>query len=169
MNPDGPPAAVTDSYLKLAAQLDTRPVTVPGTSTVLTGDMFRYVTTLLLFQDATFPMLSEAWRATADLAAGHATSQEISGLQRTLAVVNPSATTSPGVPGDNAIAAAYAVACDDVRWPSNVQTYARNVAEDRRCSPCPAAPRRTCGPAPSGIPPRSNTPSRSATTAPATS
>lgn len=132
------PAAVTSSYLKLAAQLDTRPATVPGASTALTGDMLRYVTTLLLFQDATFPVLTQTWRATADLAAGHATDQETSTLQQTLAMVSPTATTSPGVPGDNAIAGAYAVACDDVRWPSNVQTYARNVAKDRKAFPLSA-------------------------------
>ena len=132
------PAAVTRSYLKLAARLDTQPAKVPGTSTVMTGDMFRYVTTLLLFQDATFPPLTQAWRATADLAAGHATDQETGALQQTLAMVSPSATTSPGVPGDNAIAAAYAVACDDVRWPGNLHAYARNVAEDRKSYPLSA-------------------------------
>jgi pimeloyl-ACP methyl ester carboxylesterase len=132
------PAAVTSSYLELAEHLDTRPVTVPGTPTKLTGNMFRYLTTLLLFQDATIPSLAQVWRATADLAASHATSQETSTLQQILAIVSPTATTSPGVPQDNAIAAAYAVACDDVSWPRNLHTYARNVAEDRKAFPLSA-------------------------------
>ncbi|WP_378210821.1 alpha/beta hydrolase [Actinoallomurus acaciae] len=132
------PAAVTKTYRELAAQLDKRPASVPGTSTAMNGDMFRYVTTLLLFQDATLPPLAQVWRATADLAAGHATDQETGTLQQTLAMVSPSAATSPGVPGDNAIAAAYAVACDDVRWPGDINAYARNVAEDRKTYPLSA-------------------------------
>jgi pimeloyl-ACP methyl ester carboxylesterase len=132
------PAAVTATYLKLAARLDAKPATVPGTPTVMNGDMLRYVTTLLLFQDATFPPLTQAWRATADLADGTATSQETGALQQILAMVSPTASTSPGVPGDNAIAAAYAVACDDVRWPTDLDAYARNVADDRRAYPLSA-------------------------------
>jgi len=132
------PGAVTSSYLELAGRLDSRPAAVPGTSTVMTGDMLRYVTTLLLFQDETFPMLTQTWRATADLAAGHASDEEIGGLQQILAMVSPAAATSPGVPGDNAVAAAYAVACDDVRWSGNVRTYARNVAKDRKAFPLSA-------------------------------
>jgi pimeloyl-ACP methyl ester carboxylesterase len=129
------PATVTSSYLKLAARLDAQPVTVPGAPAKLTGNMFRYLTTLLLFQDATIPVLAEVWQASADLAAGRATSQETGALQQILALVSPSAGTSPGVPQDNAVAAAYAVACDDVSWPHSIPVYASNVAEDRAAYP----------------------------------
>jgi pimeloyl-ACP methyl ester carboxylesterase len=132
------PAATTRSFLQLVMRLDAQPVAVPGTSTKLTGNMLRYMTTLLLFQDATIPSLAQVWRATADLAAGHATSQESGALQQILALVSPSAVTSPGVPQDNAVAAAYAVACDDVSWPRDLRTYVRNVAADRKAFPLSA-------------------------------
>ncbi|MDN3354929.1 alpha/beta hydrolase [Actinomadura sp. DC4] len=132
------PKAVTTSYLALAARLDARPATIPGTSTVLSGNLFRYLTTALLSQDAAFPQLAQTWHAVADLAAGHARAEEAGALQQTLAMVDPSGGTSPGVPADNAVAAAYAIACDDVRWPRDVREYAHNVAEDRASFPLSA-------------------------------
>lgn len=131
-------AAVTSSYLELAAHLDARSATVPGASTKLTGNIFRFLTTQLLFADANIPTLAQLWQATADLVAGHATSQETGFLQQLLAVVNPSAGSSPGVPADNSVAAAYAVACDDASWPRNPQTYATNVTKDRQAFPLSA-------------------------------
>jgi hypothetical protein len=55
-----------------------------------------------------------------------------------LSLAGPSAATSPGVPQDSAIAAAYTVACDDVSWPRDVNVHARNVAGDREAFPLSA-------------------------------
>ncbi|WP_432826964.1 alpha/beta hydrolase [Dactylosporangium sp. CA-092794] len=52
--------------------------------------------------------------------------------------ISPVAGVYPGVPPDNAIAAAYAVSCGDARWPHDVSTYARNVAADRKAYPLSA-------------------------------
>ncbi|WP_329529407.1 alpha/beta hydrolase [Streptomyces sp. NBC_01462] len=131
-------AAVTKSYLKLATRLDIRPMTVPGTSTTLTGNVFRYLSYDLLYQDAAIPPLTHAWRAAADLADGHATDDQASLLREILRVIAPSVTTSPGVPKDNSTAAAYATICDDVHWPRNVHVYAHNVAKDREEFPLSA-------------------------------
>ncbi|MEU5282251.1 alpha/beta hydrolase [Streptomyces asoensis] len=132
------PRSVTNSYLRLAARLDARPLTVRGTSTVLTGNVFRYMTYSLLYQDGAIPPMALAWRAAADLSDGNATDAQVSTLREILQVISPSAPTSPGVPKDNSIAAAYAIACGDVRWPRNVNTYAHNVAEDRKAFPLSA-------------------------------
>jgi hypothetical protein len=122
----------------LAARLDARPVTIPGTSTLLSGNLFRYLSYALLTQDAAIPPLTQVWHAAADLSAGHATNDDVTTLQQILGMVSPSAAASPGVPRDNAVAAAYAIACDDVSWPRDVNRYARDVAEDRASFPLSA-------------------------------
>ncbi|MFG1926003.1 alpha/beta hydrolase [Cryptosporangium sp. NPDC048952] len=125
-------------YLDLAAKLDRKPVTVPGSPIPLSGNVFRYLTFTLLYQDAALQPLAQAWQASADLVAGKATPAEKALLAQVLAAVTPASTTSPGVPADNAIAAAYAVVCGDVDWPSDVATYQRNVTADRRAHPLSA-------------------------------
>ncbi|WP_413755022.1 alpha/beta hydrolase [Streptomyces sp. MMBL 11-3] len=133
------PQAVKAAYLQLAASLDTRPVAVPGTSTTLNGDLLRYLTSALLGQpDEAFPVLAQTWRAAAGLAAGNASKEDVAWLNQLLPSASASAGVSPGVPADNAIAAAYAVACDDISWPRNVKTYARAVAVDRKEHPLTA-------------------------------
>ncbi|MFG1922386.1 alpha/beta hydrolase [Cryptosporangium sp. NPDC048952] len=132
------PAAVTAAYTALVGRLDTHPVTVPGAPVALSGNVLRGLTTALSVSDQALPMLTGAWHAAADLAAGRATDEEIQALQQLFALADPAAGASPGVPGDNAIAAAYAVACDDVEWPRDVDVYARNVAADRRAYPLSA-------------------------------
>ena len=132
------PEAVTRTYLALAARLDTHPVTVPGRSIVLSGKMFRFITSAFLTQDEAIGPLTQAWRATADLSDGRADDTEIDLLQQVLDALDPRFGTSPGVPADNTRAAAYAVACDDASWPRSVSTYAANVAADRAAYPLSA-------------------------------
>ncbi len=131
-------AAVTSSYQKLTAHLDARPVAVPGAPTPLSGAVLRGMTTALLSSDQYIPMLAEGWRAAADLAAGRATPEQVQTLQGLFGAIDAGAGASPGVPTDNAIAAAYAVACGDTRWPQDIGVYARNVATDRRTYPLSA-------------------------------
>ncbi|WP_409062222.1 alpha/beta fold hydrolase [Streptomyces sp. SYP-A7185] len=141
------PQAVKAAYLKLAASLDARPIAVPETTTTLNGDLLRYLTTALLGQsDEAFPMLAQTWRAGAGLAAGDASEEEIAWLQQLLPSAGASAGVSPGVPADNTIAAAYAVACDDVSWPRDIKTYARAVAADRKAHPLTAGAPATVWP-----------------------
>jgi pimeloyl-ACP methyl ester carboxylesterase len=166
--PDAARYAPGFDYLALAARLDAHPVTVPGAG-VMTGGVFRFMTVVLLHQDAAIPPLVQAWQATADLADGRPLDAENLELMREIfAVLDPAAGTSPGVPQDNFPAAAYAVACDDVRWPRDIGVYTRNVAADVWSIRSRRAARRTCGPPPSGPRHPSSHRSRSPPTARAT-
>ncbi|EXG82581.1 alpha/beta hydrolase [Cryptosporangium arvum] len=131
-------SAVTASYTELTARLDAAPAVVPGAPVPLSGAVLRGLTTALLSSDQYFPMLGEGWRAAADLAAGHATGKQLRTLQGLFGAMNVAAASSPGVPTDNAIASAYAVACGDARWPRDLREYARNVAADRKAYPLSA-------------------------------
>jgi pimeloyl-ACP methyl ester carboxylesterase len=124
-------AAVTRGYQKLAERLDAVPVGLPG-------NVFRSASTALISQDAALPYLTDFWTAAAALADGTATPAQSEFIQQILAMLSLAANASPGVPSDNALAAAYAVVCGDVRWPRDVRTYARNVAADRRAHPLSA-------------------------------
>lgn len=122
---------VTARYRRLASRLDRKPVTVPGAAVALNGNVLRHYTFTLMHYDSVLPDLARAWRATADLADGTATPEQVALLQAVLAAITPSASTAPGVPADNSLAAAWAIACGDVRWSGDIHLYARNVAADR--------------------------------------
>jgi pimeloyl-ACP methyl ester carboxylesterase len=113
-------AAVRWTYLRLAADLDRKPMTVAGRA--VTGNGFRLATQVLLYSDQAFPALAEAW-------------QFFSGQGGTpdamLAVLAPDA-------DDNASSLVYAIVCNDVDWPRDVAGYARNVAADRESFPLTA-------------------------------
>jgi pimeloyl-ACP methyl ester carboxylesterase len=132
------PAAVTRSYLALTKRLDGHPATVPGAPATLDGNMLRFLTRALVGSDSNIPTLAQLWRAAADLSAGHATADQTGLLQQVLALTSPSNGLAPGVPEDNAIAAIYAVVCDDASWPHDVREYAANVAADRAAFPLSA-------------------------------
>ncbi|MDP9828770.1 alpha/beta hydrolase [Kineosporia succinea] len=125
--------AVTRRYLRLVGQLDRRPVELPGSETALSGNVLRFLTFGLLSDDAYLPTLVDSWTTAADLADGTATAEQASNLAGLLGAVSPS--SSPGVPRDNSVAAAYAVLCGDGGWPGDVKTYAANVARDREAYP----------------------------------
>lgn len=131
-------AQVSRSYLALAHRLDLRPAKIPGSRMKMSGNMLRFITFNLLYQDAAIPPLAQTWRAAAELARGDATKAQVSLVKLVLQTLSPAASTSPGVPADNQLAAAYAVLCDDVRWPQAVATYAHNVVRDRRTFPLTA-------------------------------
>ncbi|MBF8184437.1 alpha/beta fold hydrolase [Nonomuraea sp. K274] len=124
---------VTAAYLALGKRLDAKPVRIPGSPTMLTGNVLRFITFNLLYQDAALTPLAQSWRAAADLAAGKGTAEQAELLKLVLAKLSP--VTSPGVPTDNTVAAAYAVVCGDARWPKSVAAYAKNVAADLAAYP----------------------------------
>lgn len=140
------PKAVTASYLALAEHLDARPVAVPGSPAVLDGNTLRTLTRGLIGSDSTIPALTQVWHAAADLSAGHASGEETGLLQQVLAQVDVTSGSSPGVPVDNSMAAAWAVSCDDASWPRDVRVYERNVAVDRARYPLTAGSTATIWP-----------------------
>lgn len=128
------PATVTANYMALARQLDATPVAAAGVT--LTGNLLRSFTYSLLYYDLALPELAKMWRAAANFVAGTDTADDATVVQEVLGFVD--VTPSPGVPADNADAAAYAVLCDDVSWPRRISTYASNTAEDRTRYPLTA-------------------------------
>jgi pimeloyl-ACP methyl ester carboxylesterase len=121
------PSAVTGTYYAVAARLDQQPVTLPDGS-VIAGNLFRLITSTLLEDDRNFPTLADFWQAMAG------TGPPVSPAPRRPMFLPP-ADTAPQVPADNLRAAQYAVLCDDVAWPRDITTYARNVTIDRRLFP----------------------------------
>jgi hypothetical protein len=81
-----------------------------------------------LDDDRNFPALAGFWQAMAG------TGPPASPAPRRPAFL-PAAGAAPQVPADNLRAAQYAVLCDDVTWPRDITTYARNVRIDRRLFP----------------------------------
>ncbi len=128
--------AVTDSYLALARRLDEAPVAVPALDLVVSGNLLREITRSALYNHTAVPALAEVWRTVADLAAGTDPADGGATLRAVLQEQRPVA--AQGVPEDNDVAALYAVVCDDVNWPRDVGTYARNTAADRAAWPLTA-------------------------------
>ncbi len=123
----GSPAAVADTFYALADRLDRQPVTLPD-GTVGTGNLLRVVTHSQLERDANFPELAALW-------------QFLTGLSATAPATSESRRSGGGdeeVPPDNLRAVQIAINCNDVAWPRDISTYARNVAIDRRLFPATA-------------------------------
>jgi hypothetical protein len=136
---------VRRSYLKVTAQLDRHPVTLPGTKARLTGNLVRMFTWQLSYNDAALtatteapvPPLAQLWRAAVHFAGKKATAEDravIEGLTNGFVAQG----TLPGVPQDNLYSVGYAISCADQAWPRSVRTYARNTAVDRARYPLTA-------------------------------
>ncbi|MFI9526142.1 alpha/beta hydrolase [Micromonospora rosaria] len=123
------PAAVTETYVATAAALDRDPLVVPGL--VVTGTIYREMTRSLLYRDGNFPQLAAIWWELAQARPPAA----LPALRRAAPAARVPAAQ---VPADNNIAVLYAVACGDVAWPRDVDSYARSVAVDRRLFPVTA-------------------------------
>lgn len=126
--------AARRTYLALARRLDRHPVDVAGST--LDGNLLRILTYKLLYNDAALPALGQLWAAATDFVDGSATEQDTTVVRTVIGAVNEA--PSPGVPRDNATAAAYAVVCDDVRWDRHPADYAANVAVSRAVRPASA-------------------------------
>ncbi|WP_117208939.1 alpha/beta hydrolase [Allorhizocola rhizosphaerae] len=118
------PAAVTETYFATAAALDREPVVTPDI--VVTGNVYRELTRVLLGNDRNFPLLAGFWQAFAQETPPAA----LSALRR--------AAPATQLPADNGIAVLYAIVCGDVAWPRDVDRYASDVAVDRRLFPITA-------------------------------
>ncbi|GAB3466717.1 alpha/beta hydrolase [Actinophytocola sediminis] len=125
---------VTATYLALAERLDRQPAPVPGTSQALTGVLLRSVTYALLIDNDTLPVLAQFWRAAANLADGRLTEADGAVLQQVFAEAPP----TPDVPADNQVTMFLALTCGDAKWPTDIDTYADDVAADREAWPLTA-------------------------------
>lgn len=123
------PDAVAHTYDSVAARLDRDPIVEPN-GLVVNGNVFRLVTFELLYGDANFPTLAGIWQQLTPPA--EASAGALAAIRATLA--SPSA-ASTAIPADNGKAAQWAILCDDVAWPRDTATYARNVTADRRAFP----------------------------------
>ena len=120
------PEAVHRTYVELTARLDRDPIKLPDGS-VISGNLLRLATFDSLYSDLKFPTLAQTWQR---LVAG--------GVPADLAarrLGRPGLGAALAVPADNLHAAEWAVLCGDVAWPREIDTYAHNVAVDRRLFP----------------------------------
>lgn len=124
-------AQVTRTYLVLADHLDRVPAPVPGTPLSLNGQTLRQVTYGLLLHNETLPILTQFWKAAADLATG-TLSETDTAVLGPLFADSPS---EPGVPADNQVTMFMALTCGDVAWSRDVAGYAARTAADRRMWP----------------------------------
>lgn len=122
---------VTRNYLALADRLDRKPATLPGTNTSLNGLTFRQVTYSLLLHNETLPLLSQLWKASADLADGKLSDQD----KTVLAQVSTTNPPEPGVPADNQTSMFLALICGDAAWSHDVNKYTADTAADRKAWP----------------------------------
>jgi pimeloyl-ACP methyl ester carboxylesterase len=160
------PADVRRTYLAVAAKLDRHPVSLPGTSAPINGNLLRLFTWQLAYSDASMiatkeapvPQMAQLWKAAAGVAAGRAGDDDRAFLkQLTNDFVAKGALE--GVPTDNLYSAGWAISCGDKAWPRDIGTYARNTAADRaeypltagapaNLTPCAAWATRPAGPEP---------------------
>ncbi|MER7941249.1 MULTISPECIES: alpha/beta hydrolase [unclassified Streptomyces] len=113
------PAQVRRTYFSLAKQLDNAPVAG------IDGNLLRLTTFGQLFKKLQYPKLAQQWQTLAngdDAAARRLMSQDAAAAD---------------VPAsfDNSLSVFLAVTCNDIKWPRNVDTYRRGVAEDRERYP----------------------------------
>src|SRR5256714_1508934 len=127
-------AQVTKTYLTLADRLDRTPAPVPGTSASVDGPMLRNVTHALLLHNQTLPLLTQFWKASADLADGHITDADNTVLKEVFA----SSPSTPGVAEDNQATMFLALVCGDAAWPHDVNGYAARTAANRKAWPLTA-------------------------------
>lgn len=127
-------AQVTQTYLTLAARLDRTPAPVSGTSQSVDGPTLRNVTYALLLHNETLPLLTQFWKATADLADGRLSDADGTVLKQVFA----DSPSTPGVPADNQATMFLALVCGDAAWPHAVNGYAVRTAADRKAWPLTA-------------------------------
>ncbi len=139
----GTQAAVRHTYTVLGDRLDRAPLTLPNGS-VISGNVFRELTRSLLYDDAAFPILAADWQYLADASApspvppSSSTTSPPAELLTALRDLVPHNGAAAQIPADNAVAALYAVTCDDTAWPRDLGSYARNVAIGRHLFPATA-------------------------------
>jgi pimeloyl-ACP methyl ester carboxylesterase len=127
-------AQVTQTYLALAARLDRTPAPVPGTPASVDGPMLRNVTYALLLHNETLPLLTQFWKATADLADGRPSDADGAVLKQVFA----DSPSTPGVPADNQATMFLALVCGDAGWSHDIDGYATRSAADRKAWPLTA-------------------------------
>jgi pimeloyl-ACP methyl ester carboxylesterase len=118
------PAAVRRTFDDLTARLDREPLILPD-GTRITGNLVRVLTYAGMYRDAGFPGLAQTWQAIA--------AAVLPPAGRAVAPAAPAALarTVPEIPPDNQETVQLAIYCNDGEWPSDIETYRRNVAVDR--------------------------------------
>ncbi|MCQ8835584.1 alpha/beta hydrolase [Streptomyces malaysiensis] len=123
------PAQVRETYFSIAERLDKEP------EAGLDGGLFRLSTFGDLFAARLYPELAEFWQS---MLSPTTTATRQSTLSRTMTATRQSilsqtttATTSAPSPYDNFLSVFVSVTCNDVKWPQDIDTYRRAVAEDR--------------------------------------
>lgn len=111
------PQEVRRTYLAVAERLDEAPA-----PDGLTGAVFRQATFASLYNEVQYPFLAQFW-------------QTYVGPAEAPAAPAPGTPKPAPSPQDNAFTVFLSVTCNDVDWPEDVDTYRRDVAQDRKRFP----------------------------------
>jgi pimeloyl-ACP methyl ester carboxylesterase len=115
------PEQVRPLFLDLAARLDAEPIPWPGGNPAeLSGNTLRQTLLDTLYAPDRYPRLAEMMRAALD------------------GTALPAPSTPPDEVMQNTAAAAVATICNDVAWPTDLDTYARGVLASRESHPLTA-------------------------------
>ena len=126
------PAELEKLYLKLAADLDTRPVRLPARplfSGVLDGNTFREVNRQGLSGDGYFPALAALWQGVRDRLPAPRLTERI-------APFFPDGFPIEQV--ERTVSALYVMGCADAPWPRSVPQYIAEVKASRSAHPVTA-------------------------------
>ncbi|MFF9859220.1 alpha/beta hydrolase [Streptomyces tendae] len=116
------PAEVRRTYFTLAERLDEKPV--DG----FDGGMLRQITFSFLFKEVQYSKLAQLWQT---MKSG-GDSKDLRTLVARSGPVDQGDGTADTPPSlDNQLSVFLAVSCNDVKWPTSVDTYRKGVAEDR--------------------------------------
>ncbi|WP_041289211.1 alpha/beta hydrolase [Kribbella flavida] len=128
------PAEVRRNFFALAEQLDRKPV--DG----IDGATFRLYVFAGLYGDSRFPLTAQIWQSLAGSDDAAVQRQRADGRMPAVRAL-PGLSAGPGTAGaapspyDNAFSSFLAVTCNDTAWPTDVATYQRDVARDRKRFP----------------------------------
>ncbi|WP_250032775.1 alpha/beta hydrolase [Paractinoplanes maris] len=109
------PKEVRKTYFATAERLDKQPI--PG----FDGRVFRLLSYGFLYNQSNYDQLAQLWQSLQSPAAATPDA--------------PKAATAQAHPRSNFFSAFLAVTCNDTEWPSDVRTYQRGVAQDRKKYP----------------------------------
>lgn len=128
------PAEVRRNFFTLAEQLDRKPV--DG----IDGATFRLGLFASAYKESQFPVMAQMWQSLAgsdDAAVRRQRTDSRMPEVRALPGLSAGSVARGAAPSphDNAFSAFLAVTCNDTAWPTDVATYQRDVAKDRRRFP----------------------------------
>ncbi|MFC0623106.1 alpha/beta hydrolase [Kribbella deserti] len=121
-------AEVRRNFFALAEQLKRKPV--DG----IDGATFRFYLFASSYGDSAFPLMAQIWQSLAS-SDDTAVRRQLADNRLALPGLSAASEGAGTSPYDNTFSAFLAVTCNDTAWPTDVATYQRDVAKDRKRFP----------------------------------